>query len=176
MKIAICGLMRSGKDSVGNYLVKNYGYNRLAFGDGIRTTIQLLFPERLEDGQKPRELLQGLGQGLRQFDENVWVNFYDRAVKRSKNDKIVCTDLRQPNEYQYLREQGYIIIRIDTDLNRRLQNMKKENDNFTYEDLLHETESHIVDFEVDYVLKNNGDIQHLFDQVDLMMEAVMVHE
>ena len=38
MKVALFGKIRSGKDTVGELLIKEYGCTRVAFGDGIKTS------------------------------------------------------------------------------------------------------------------------------------------
>jgi len=67
MNIAICGALRAGKDVVGDYLCERYGYTTFAFGDGLTSVCQALYPNQFLDGKKPRALLQGFGQDARKY-------------------------------------------------------------------------------------------------------------
>jgi dephospho-CoA kinase len=51
MKIALCGKMRGGKDTIAEYAFLKYGFSRFAFGDGIREVCRLLFPEQMKNGK-----------------------------------------------------------------------------------------------------------------------------
>ena len=72
LKIALCGGMRSGKDTVAAYPREHYAFERVAFGDAIREVCAVLFPDQMANGAKPRHLLQGVGQDMRKYDELVW--------------------------------------------------------------------------------------------------------
>ncbi|MFE5278591.1 hypothetical protein ACFQ9F_30120, partial [Bacillus cereus] len=69
---------------------------------------------------KPRALYQQFGQLMRQIDGDVWVKHVERKVEgivdyRSTHDHhigVVITDLRQPNEYEWARRNGFTIIRV----------------------------------------------------------------
>ena len=60
MRIALTGKMRSGKDTVADYLVEYHNFHRFAFADGIRKVCALAFPTATVHG-KPRKLYQGVG-------------------------------------------------------------------------------------------------------------------
>jgi dephospho-CoA kinase len=184
--IAICGLIRSGKDAVGAYLTERYGYTRFAFGDGIRRITRELYPESYADGNvKPRALLQGFGQMARSFDENVWVNDCFRRIAEKEawlssrkvapiiadvfTLKSVITDLRQPSEYDRCRAEGYVIIRVKAPESLRIHRAIESADTFNLRDLTHETESYVDSFAVDYEVDNSGSLAELYAQIDLIM-------
>jgi dephospho-CoA kinase len=179
VNIAICGKFRSGKDTVGKYLCDNYGYKRFAFGDGIRRVTRELYPHLYEGNAKPRALLQGFGQMARQFDENVWVDDCFRRIdeaaefrygyKSGKTPRAVITDLRQPNEYDALKQRGYIVIRVIAPDEHRKYRAITSGDAFTDAELTHETESHVDGFAADYVICNNGTLEQLYPQIDTVM-------
>lgn len=184
LKLALCGKMRSGKDSVADYLAHQYGFARFAFGDGIRKVCRELFPDQFRDNKKPRALLQGVGQAMRAFDEDVWVrqclakiaeiHKYERRFRLTPCD-IVITDLRQPNEYARLRTEGFVIIRVNASEETRIQRMKAAGDAYTDEDLTHETEQYVDTFAVDYELYNDGKLTDLYEQIDVMMREVLLN-
>lgn len=176
MEFVLLGKMRSGKDTIAEYAIDKYGFTRFAFGDGIREVCRLLFPEQMKDGNKPRSLLQNVGQSMRQIDNDVWVNrcFNDiknerwKATKAMGSDVLnpIITDLRQPNEYDKCKREGFIFIKVQCDEDIRLKRILEKNDNFDKKDLRHETELHIDTFEYDYLINNDGSLEDLYRQFD----------
>lgn len=173
MKIALYGFMRSGKDTVGQFLINRYNFQRFAFGDGIREVCRRLFPEQMQDA-KPRALLQGVGQDLRKYDENVWVKDVLRKIKRTTNEfsNIVITDLRQPNEYEELRKNGFCIVQVLAPESEVMERMKKLGDKVEAKDLQHETESHYDKYEPDFIIVNDGSLKDLGVKVDRLVKEV----
>jgi hypothetical protein len=57
MIIGLSGYARSGKDTVAELLVLNYGFKRMAFADGIRESLIALNPI-LHDGHRLNEIVQ----------------------------------------------------------------------------------------------------------------------
>lgn len=169
MKIVLIGKMRSGKDTVADYAVEKYGFTRFAFGDGIRKVCRILFPEQMKNGNKPRSLLQNVGQSMRKIDNDVWVKYCFNEIEESSQTVIlnpIITDLRQPNEYQKCRKENYTIIKVSCDEETRLKRILEKNDSFKMEDLNHETELHIDTYEYDYLITNNGSLVELYEQFD----------
>ena len=165
-KLALTGKMRSGKDTVADYLVSEYGYKKYGFGDGIREVEALLFPDT---HKKERTRLQQIGQSLRQVEENVWVDHTLRQIKKEGHDRIVIKDLRQPNEYARLQEAGFSIVRVLCTEDIRLNRMRAAGDVFHPDDIRHETEQYVDHFVVDWELENNSIPLLLRQQIDRML-------
>lgn len=180
MKIALCGRMRSGKDSVADIL-EEHDFFRYKFSQGIWETVGLLFGQNEEETlYKPRKLLQDLGQKIREVDPNVWVNYtmseieLDEDLHYPSENDVVITDLRQPNEYARLRKEGYTIVRVVASNQVRVHRAKEKGDIFTEEDTQHDTESHVDSFEVDYEITNDGTFADLRNKVGQMLESLEV--
>ena len=183
--IALTGRIRSGKDTVAAHLVERYGYARFAFADGLRDICSRLYPDQFTDAAgndvTPRALLQGVGQALRQFDPNVWVRqcFSEIYAKKRDNDarrfpspfRAVITDLRQPNEYDRCRAEGFVIIRVKAPSTLRIHRAATGGDTFKLADLTHETETHVDGFAVDYEITNDGTLDELYAQIDTLMRS-----
>jgi dephospho-CoA kinase len=169
LQIALTGEMRSGKDTVGKYLVEHYGFKRFAFGDGIVKTCKKLFPEAFRHG-KPRKLLQDFGQFCVAQDKNVWVNFLFKEMLWNDidplEDNVVITDLRQPHEYEKLLETGFTIVRVNCKPALRKQRIIDSGEHYDPETFNHSTEKYVRTFEVDWELSNNGTHDELLSQVD----------
>jgi dephospho-CoA kinase len=172
LQIALTGEMRSGKDTVGKFLVEEYGFERFAFGDGIVKTTKKLFPDLYKHG-KPRKLLQDFGQFCVAQDKNVWINYLFKEMLWNDidplEDNVVITDLRQPHEYEKLVESGFTIVRVNTKPEIRKQRIIASGEKFNPETFNHETEKHVRTFEVDWELYNNGTHDELIHQVKNMI-------
>jgi dephospho-CoA kinase len=180
IKIALTGKMRSGKDTVANHLYIRHSFNRVAFGDALKKNAHATFPW-VSEFSKPRALYQQFGQLMRQIEPDVWIKHAERAVKGAidfnvntgaERIGVVITDLRQPNEYEWARNNGYTIIRVTAPDEGRIARAIIAGDDFNEADLEHETESHINGFAVDYEIHNDGSVDELKAQIDAILEAI----
>lgn len=200
-RIALTGKLRSGKSEVARYLKYEYGFHEIAFGDSLKRVADDLFddtdveeyasipiyrhnevipflPEKEVIGyRKPRRRYQDFGQLMRHLDPSVWIRQAERSMNVWENQRdvkgIVVSDLRQPNEYEWAKENGFTIIRVSANEDTRLDRARKAGDNFTEDDLRHETEQHVDDFEADYDIWNDGEITELLRQIDEIMRTIM---
>jgi hypothetical protein len=120
MIIGLSGYAQTGKDTIANYLVENYGYKKISFADPIREALYRLNPKvaiadmvgvplrAVVDGlgwenvkvesEDTRELLQRMGTevGRDMFGEDFWVN---QAMQKAQHyDNVVFADVRFENE------------------------------------------------------------------------------
>src|SRR5699024_6422004 len=174
--IALTGKLRSGKTTASTHISAIYGHSALSFGSYVNYYAGQIFGTNTN--KKPRKLLQDFGQAMRKIDENVWVRklegtkeMYERVFDKTR---FVIDDLRQPNEYRWARENGFTIIRINSAEDVRIEQAKKEGDEFTEKDLAHDTERYVDEFEVDYEVNNNGDYNDFIKQIDNIMEDLNV--
>lgn len=183
-KIALTGHARSGKDTVGQYLVDQYGFKRFAFADEMKRLLHELFPQIPSD-PKPRRAYQVFGEGLRNLDipgaKHVWINATMRQIETyiwwhsevdERGANVVITDLRTPLEYERLRAEGFTIIRVKAQSALRIARAQQAGDDFSLEDLTHDTESHIDSFSPDYEVVNDGSVDDLKAQIDAIMGAI----
>lgn len=217
IKIALTGKMRVGKDTVykilrqelTTYAEKNNlkpEVHQIAFGDALKEYAEALFPDRFEDGKKPRELFQWFGQTMRQADPDIWVKKAGQKVNQLRpfgnisyyvppgttdeewEERFahlptehlfapIITDLRQPNEYKYAKENDFYIVKITAPDEIRLSRMQSTGDNFTKQSLSHETESHIDTYKVDFTINNyRNDLDNLKEKVKFLVEDIMKQE
>ena len=131
--IGLCGYARSGKDAAASALTK-HGYFRLSFADNLRSlayatnplisqphstnptylapTVDAVGWEKAKENPSVRRILQDLGLAARQtFGEDCWVDALHR--QREDGKRYVITDTRFPNEADYIRSRGGILVRID---------------------------------------------------------------
>jgi len=167
IKIAISRKANSGKNTVAKLLEKNLKIkaNTLAFADPIKEIILSTFPSsnrsdlfgasELRDKIVPglsvsyRYLLQKIGTSFKEFDNNVWINNLDSKLLLSTSDLVIVSDLRFINEYDYLKKNNFLLIRI----NRKC-----------YNNIKHESEveqEKIPDSSFNYVLNNYYNLDYL---------------
>lgn len=142
MKIlGLTGPAGAGKDSVADALCWEHKFCRIALADPIRAGISAIFglqhetldsradKERRIDwiGKSPRQLMQTLGTewGRQHVAHDIWLKIAERKIQvRIANAKctgiqgVVITDIRFPNEADWLRERGTLvhIVRNKSDL------------------------------------------------------------
>lgn len=133
MIIGVHGKKRSGKDTSADYLVEKYGFEKIAFADGVRDCLYALNPivdcyqgaaryrdvidkfgyEKAKDFFPDiRKLLQRMGTavGRELIDDDLWVNMLAQKVELDRN--YVISDVRFVNEACYIRDWGGQVFRI----------------------------------------------------------------
>jgi hypothetical protein len=174
LKIAVAGEIRSGKDTVCNYINHKTGGKMqvLYFAEGIAEIIKDYFPEAWYGDGKPRHHYQEIGQFMRSLNPDVWVNNTEMKytlLKMAGFDSFMCTDLRQRNEYDWLKANGFTVIKVETSPEIRVERMKASGDSFDMQSLLHPVESQIKALPYDYLIQNNTTLEELYEQIDYVL-------
>jgi len=177
--IAICGYKRSGKDTIAEYLTKNYNYNHYKITDKLRKVVQLLFNLNDNDYEKnkeindtrwnttPRKIMQFIGTEVFQYkiqelipniSRNFWIKslLSDELINNinNNNHKIVISDLRFIHEYENLKQLNIPLVIIKV-TNNKIKNI----DN-------HISETEHLKIPIDYEIENNGTLQQLYDNIN----------
>lgn len=177
MKLALAGGLRVGKSEAEKYLVDMFDCSPFDFSDALKDDFHETFP-MIKRTPKPRKGYQLYGQLMRfVYGENHWVNkcfdYVDvvamEAFRFDNTFTPLITGVRQPNEFQRLREEGYFIIRISAPKELQIQRSLEAGDVFKEEDLMHETEITLMNEKVDYDIVNDGTIQDLHKKIDAVM-------
>lgn len=126
--VCLAGVSGSGKDTAGAYLADRHGFERVALADPLKEAMMALFSLRRDQlwgderntpdprlGRTPRELYQQFGSVCRVIDPDVWLRPFRTRVENmlSAGRRVVCTDLRTPEELRMAREMGAAIWRIE---------------------------------------------------------------
>lgn len=92
-----------------------------------------------------RQACIDIGTLGRQYNKNIWVNAFDEKIKQmNTHDLIICNDLRFINEYVYLKNKQFFIIKLIRDtVAKSLDATETEQDGIRLE-------------QFDYILDNNG--------------------
>lgn len=139
------------------------------FADSLKETAQVLFrigewETNTQEGKKTtidwigktvRELLQGIGQGLRDaIDFDLWVKILFANTEDWSN--YIIADVRYPNEIKAIKERNGILLRIDR------KGAGAGN---------HSSETALDDYkEWDVHIENNGSIEDLFETMKIFIK------
>lgn len=176
------GYARSGKDTVGQILVEDFGFRQVSFAAPLKEAVYRLNPvlqdlstrslrlqevvDRVgwdtakEDYPEVRGLLQRMGTevGRDLFDQNFWVNLALKNIKENGGN-VVITDCRFPNEALAVRKIGGQLWRI--------QRPGTEPVN------AHPSETALDDEKFDWTLINNGTLEDLRRMVKFRVGALV---
>lgn len=180
MLIGLSGFARSGKDTVADYLVENYGFTKLAFADPMREALVRLDPLITINGGATMHLSQGLASltwedlkalspdirpllqrmgtevGREMFGESIWV---EQAIKRaSAYDRVVFSDCRFVNEADAVINSDGEVWRINR------PGISAANQ--------HVSETALDDYEFTTTLDNSDSLESLLSQVDKILGVV----
>jgi hypothetical protein len=106
-----------------------------------------------------RALLQELGEGCKKYNPKIWIDAFDEKCKiiqtQSKGiELIIASDLRFIDEFNYLKENGFYMIRIlrgeDEGMNHVSETQQKQ----------------IKNSDFDKIIDNNGSLADLKAQID----------
>ena len=179
--IGVTGKAGSGKDTIGDYLVENYGFVKMAMADPLKSGVQNLFhidDETMYDREKReepladfpdwsvRKILQFVGTDLlrNQFDKDIWVKLMLKKLRLSSSQKIVICDIRFPNELNCIRDCEY----ANGHFFRVVRNSCDVGDNVGLGN--HESETHELDY--DHEFSNDGTFEGLYKQIDKVMKEI----
>lgn len=166
MKIAICGGICSGKSTLSQLFAARYNLHVYSFASNVKKYALELFDMKY----KNRVLIQDFAEKMKEIDENIWIRLLDKEI--DKIDNIVIDDLRFENELRYLRDKGFVIIRINIEKISQIKRLIK-----TYPDtwkeheerLTHVSELNRINFDVDFDI--NSDDTSFTNIVDILGEV-----
>ena len=125
--LSIAGLERSGKDSVGDYLVEHHGFQKDSFAAPLKEACRAIFglddrhlfgdlKEEMHPFWKttPRDILQRVGtEAFRNgFDQDVWIKSLQYRLQ-GKAGFWVISDARFINEVEAIKSWGGKVYRVD---------------------------------------------------------------
>jgi hypothetical protein len=111
--LGLHGKMHTGKSAVAK-LIRQKDPDSIvimSFAGKLREVLHTLsIPEQ-------RETMQQLGQGLRDIWPRVWVNAVETDVARhlAFGYTVIFDDLRYPNEFEYIKREGGLLVKLSAD-------------------------------------------------------------
>jgi len=136
--IGLIGARGSGKTTCAAYLQANYNFQEFSFADPVKKVVEIIYgfdydtlkgdtPERREArvnmrdpmwNQNMIQAMQFIGTELfrNHMDQDVWIKIMkrniDSCIKSGK--RVVISDLRYPNEIEFVRSLGGKIFVIES--------------------------------------------------------------
>lgn len=175
--VAICGLKRSGKDTIANYLSEKHNFKHVKIAGPLKQVCGILFgftQKQMEEDEKdiidtrlgitPRVALQFFGTEMMQYKiqeilPDIGRNFWIDLLLEKLNDEhanYVISDLRFLHEYNAIRAKHNIfIIKVSKEDNQL-------ND-------VHCSEKEWKTIPEDVLIDNNSTILSLYKKIDSIL-------
>ena len=209
MIIGLLGSINSGKGTVANRLVNNYNFRQDSFAASLKDACSMIFdwPRHMLEGDtkesrewreqvdnwwanklsisgfSPRLALQLVGTDILRdcFNQDIWFLALENKIRKNTNKDSVISDTRFPNEIEFIKNQGGILIEINrgnkpewyetavianTGDSRSIDIMKAH-----YSEI-HYSEWAWAGTQVDYSL-NNDTLENLYFQIDEIIADIM---
>lgn len=169
-KIALIGGARTGKDTIAHYLKAVADFKRIAFGDALKKQLFEVFPD-LPHTPKPRKAMIDFGQFCRTIDPLVWIKHLDQTAfsyERSGYHNIVITDVRQQNEIDYCRANGYTIVKVVANASTCKERALEGGEILEVNNELDILALNFKDY--DYLIENSGTVANLYEQIDHILQ------
>lgn len=178
MLIGVLGRKGSGKDTIADYIINKFHYEKMVIAEPLKNACKELFNFSNEQlygdlkevvdtqwGVSPRKVLQWFGTDIirnriNELNPDIGNNFWVTLLKikflqktnTDKNLKIIVSDVRFQNEIDMVRELGGKVIKLT-----------RESVN---SDDAHESEKNIDKLEGDINILNDGTLDELYKKVD----------
>jgi hypothetical protein len=169
IKIAFSGLMRSGKDACGDYIIKKHGGVIKRFAEPLYDIMHYAQRRCRLPETKWRKFLQVVGTELfRAEHPGIWVNLLiEEVVDLDPSVNIIVVDARFNDEFEALKKAGFLLVKIiRTDAEREAE------ERVSSEVARHASEVDMLSYEgFDHVIVNCGTLEDLYRSVDRLIES-----
>jgi hypothetical protein len=210
MLFGISGFIGCGKSTVATQLTEEYNFRKDSFATSLKDAVALMFdwPRHMIEGDtkesrewreqadiwwaqklnipnfSPRLALQLIGtDALRNnFNEGIWFMTLENRIRKNPDQHVVISDVRFPNEIEFIRNQGGIMVRIDRGpmpvwyetalMANRGNSLAKEAMTKTYSGA-HFSEWAWAGAKFDYVVNNDSTLENLQTQVRGIIEKIL---
>ena len=180
--IGLVGRAGVGKDTAAEHLVQQFGFHRWAFAEPLRTMLEALLVEcdldhaYLFEPQLKEQPIPGLGFSYRQLAQTLgtewgralasdfWLRCADRclglhddpAQSHPVHDRIVFSDVRFPNEAEWIRRRGGFLVRVQRPGTAAVR--------------AHCSEDLADSISAEHEVWNTGGLDHLQQQLDALLD------
>ncbi|HHT27233.1 MAG TPA: hypothetical protein GXZ82_08325 [Firmicutes bacterium] len=166
----LMGKQRAGKDTTADYLINYYGFTKARLAQPVYQIGQETFGMCGKD----RGLLIQIGVKMREIDAEVFPKALWRKVAGDidtplpDDARIVVTDVRFQNEWDFFKARGGFALRIVASQQVRSQR-PGYNPEFEYDT----TETRLDDAPADAEIVNEGTYGQLYDAIDRFAQEML---
>ena len=209
MIVGLIGLINSGKGTVASELVQRHNFRQDSFASSLKDACAMLFdwPRHLLEGDtkesrewreivdtwwstklnipnfSPRYALQVMGTDIlrNHFNQDMWFLTVENRIRKNPTQNVVISDVRFPNEIDFIRKQGGVLVRINRGptpvwyetavMANNGNSIAKEIMTKTYSSA-HFSEWAWAGSKVDFEINNNGTLENLQAQVSELFNFV----
>ena len=174
--VGLLGTKGVGKDTVADYMVSHYNFDKRAFASPIKEACAILFQLPLarfegEDkelcdekhGLSPRQMMQLVGTDFfrDKVRQDFWIDHFKRwYAARDPSRPVVVTDVRFQNEVDVIKALGGVVVRVT-------RPHDEQDGRHTMLDT-HITEQGVAEVQgVDFTIVNGGSLEELQGKVKL---------
>lgn len=210
MIFGISGFIGCGKSTVADQLTSQFKFRKDSFATSLKDACALIFdwPRHMIEGDtkesrewreqvdtwwsnklnipnfSPRLALQLIGtDSLRNhFNEGLWFMTLENRIRKNPDQHVVISDVRFPNEIEFIRNQGGVMVRVDRGpapvwyetalMANKGNSLAKEAMTKTYLSA-HFSEWAWVGAKFDYVVNNNDTLEFLDSQVKEIVAKIL---
>jgi hypothetical protein len=196
--VGICGLIGSGKGTVGDILVDEFGYTKLSFADKLKDGVASIFDwdrEMLEGATKdsrewrettdefwssetgfevtPRLVLQLFGTDCMRngFFDGVWVSLVKKTIIDNPGKKFVLPDVRFVNEMQAIKDVNGEIWQVRRGELPAWFEKRRDHGGAVANVHPSEWEWILSDSNYNLIISNNSTLEHLYSTVQSSITA-----
>lgn len=176
--VAIVGEFASGKTTLANALIEQHGFRRVSFAGRLKEMAAEVYTEGSavektrdyevwplnwddEGTLSGREILQRLGQSVKELDRLFWVRWLMRDIDRGYygDGPFVTDDCRFTYEAEALKERGFLIARVMTPTKVRMQRYEMTYGRLPTEaEMNHPSETEVANIEWDILLDGTAPV------------------
>lgn len=209
MIVGLLGFIGSGKGTVASTLVEDYNFRQDSFASSLKDACAAIFgwPRNMLEGDtkesrewreivdtwwanklgienfSPRYALQIMGTDVlrNHFNQDLWFLTVENRIRQNPNQHVVISDVRFPNEIDFIRKQGGILIQINRGaapvwyetaiMANKGNSIAREVMTKTYSSA-HFSEWAWVGANVDFQINNNSTVDYLDSQIEDIINAI----
>ncbi len=210
MIVGISGFIGCGKSTVADQLTNEYGFRRDSFAASLKDACAVLFdwPRHLIEGDtkesrewreqidtwwaekldipkfSPRLALQLIGTDTlrNHFNPGIWFMTVENRIRKNPDQHVVISDVRFPNEIQFIKEHNGILININRGpapvwyetalMANKGNSLAKEAMIKTYSSA-HASEWSWIGAKFDYIINNDSTIEFLDTQIKEIITKIL---
>lgn len=167
--ILLSGYIKSGKDTVADYISYKYSYKKYSIADELKKQVMIKYnlsrddvytqegKERIYNGfLTHRDLLIQEGALQRELNLNVWIDKVATNILTNTGNSVIA-DFRFPHEVEYIKKKFK---------NHNITTIRISRPGIKPLDI--QSEHHLDDYPFDYVIINDGTLQDLYEKIDFI--------
>lgn len=159
--VALYGRTGSGKTTVAEILVRDYGYTHRKTGAACRALCLELF------GSEDKGLMNKVTDALRDIDPAVWLRAAIQDTGGEPAGPIVLDSIRFRPDYQYVIERDFVTIQVAAPPASRVERLSGRGQQFDLlRDDLHPAEIELASEEFDFTIDNRGSRSDLMGEIE----------